>query len=144
MPISRYVVQRIIERDAEKEESVLPTGVARRVARDMLVLARIQELRFEEAGAREDWLKLLEEADAILDGWCTTPTGSTSRASPCERGRSGPSRTTDPETLNLERRHDRTRASTPTTALRLLSATPHGKTSLPSAASDRGRQAGHE
>ena len=67
MPISRYVVQCVIGRDAQKEEPVLPAGVARRVARDLLVLARIQELRFEEAGAREDWLKLLEEADAIIE-----------------------------------------------------------------------------
>ena len=67
MPISRYVVQCVIGRDAQKEEPVLPAGVARRVARDLLVLARIQELRFAEAGAREDWLKLLEEADAIIE-----------------------------------------------------------------------------
>ena len=67
MPVSRYIVQRIVERDVGKEEPVLPGGLARRVARDLLVLARIQELRFEEAGAGEDWLKLLKEADTIIE-----------------------------------------------------------------------------
>ena len=59
MELSRFVVQRTLMPDT------LPVEVLRRVVRQVLVLARLEERRLREAGAGEAW----DEAGDAIDDW---------------------------------------------------------------------------
>ena len=62
--ISRFVVERLL--DPPRDDGPLPVSLQRRMARDVLVLSRIEELRYGEAGAVEDWNGIVAAADAEI------------------------------------------------------------------------------
>ncbi len=59
MELSRFIVQRTLMSDS------LPQEVMRRTVRELLVLSRLEERRFREAGAGEAW----DQACEAVDGW---------------------------------------------------------------------------
>ena len=68
IPISRYVVQQslaTVERPAQ--EGRLPLSVQWRMARDIRVLLRLEELRFSQADQEDAWHAVVEDAEAFLD-----------------------------------------------------------------------------
>jgi len=83
MPISRYVVQQILGTTttpqvmtigrpqplttARPQAESLPTDLQWRLAHHLLVLARIEQYRFERAGSGEAWQAIEEEARALLE-----------------------------------------------------------------------------
>ena len=69
MPISRYVVERLLtDNETEETESdILPAALQRRLARDLTVLMRIEELRFRNEGLAEDWDRIVSAAEAGIE-----------------------------------------------------------------------------
>ena len=61
MELSRYVVRRATVPDP------LPAAVLRRVAREMLLLAKVEERRMAELGLEDRWEALGDAVDAWLD-----------------------------------------------------------------------------
>ncbi len=68
MPVSRFVVQRLTEEGWRSVPDALPVSVLRRIAREVLVLSRIEELRLSGRGDAETWKAIGEAVDAWLDG----------------------------------------------------------------------------
>ena len=74
MPISRFVVQQILGATttpqplttARPQPESLPADLQWRLAHHLLVLARIEQYRFERAGEGEAWQAIEEEAQALL------------------------------------------------------------------------------
>ena len=83
MPISRYVVQHILDTTTRPQAMTtttpqplttsgpqspgLPADLQWRLAHHLLVLARIEQYRFERAGSGEAWQAIEEEAGALLE-----------------------------------------------------------------------------
>ena len=75
MPISRFVVQHILDTTTRPQETTtirpqppdLPADLQRRLAHHLLVLSRIERYRFERAGEGEAWQAIEEEARALLE-----------------------------------------------------------------------------
>ena len=66
MPISRYVVQQALTA-MQPQPASLPVDLQWRLAHHLMVLARIEEYRFERAGASEAWQAIGEEMEAWLE-----------------------------------------------------------------------------
>ncbi len=66
MPISRFVVQQILGTTTTPQPESLPVDLQWRLAHHLLVLARIEQYRFERAGEGEAWQAIEEEAEALL------------------------------------------------------------------------------
>lgn len=64
MPISRFIVERLTEK--EPEMAALPASILRRMAREVLVLSRIEELRLSGRDAADVWEAVGDEVDAWL------------------------------------------------------------------------------
>ena len=65
---SRYVVRQslaTVERPAQ--EGRPPLSVQWRMARDIRVLLRLEELRFSQVGQEDAWHAVVEDAEALLD-----------------------------------------------------------------------------
>ncbi len=75
MPISRFVVQQILGTTTtpqplttgRPQPESLPDDLQWRLAHHLLVLARIEQYRFERAGEGEAWQAIEEEARALLE-----------------------------------------------------------------------------
>ena len=83
MPISRFVVQHILGTTTRPQDMTiyrpqdmtptrpqqpsLPVDLQWRLAHHLLVLARIEQYRFERAGEGEAWQAIEEEARALLE-----------------------------------------------------------------------------
>lgn len=65
MPISRFVVQQALTTTPPQPTS-LPAALQWRLAHRLMVLARIEEYRFERAGEGETWQAIGEEIEALL------------------------------------------------------------------------------
>ena len=65
MPISRYVVQQLMEPPRPPTEG-LPLELQRRVARQVLVLSKVEELRYREAKVADQWSALVADAEAEI------------------------------------------------------------------------------
>ncbi len=65
MPISRFIVERLTEK--EQQMSALPASILRRMAREVLVLSRIEELRLSGHESADVWKAVGDEVDAWLD-----------------------------------------------------------------------------
>lgn len=66
MPISRFVVQRALTTTPPQPEG-LPAALQWRLAHRLMVLARIEQHRFERAGESEAWQAIGEEIEALLE-----------------------------------------------------------------------------
>ncbi|MCY4608047.1 MAG: hypothetical protein OXD40_05570 [bacterium] len=75
MPISRFVVQQILGATTtpqplttgRPQPECLPVDLQWRLAHHLLVLARIEQYRFERGGSGEAWQAIEEEAQALLE-----------------------------------------------------------------------------
>ena len=65
LPISRYVVQRLTVPPRPPEQR-LPLELQRRVARQVLVLSKLEELRFRADQNPAEWAALLADAEAEI------------------------------------------------------------------------------
>ena len=68
LSISEHVVRGSSGPGEPEEAPGLPVSVLRRVARAVLALEEIEGRRLELQGAGEDWRRVLESADAWIDG----------------------------------------------------------------------------
>ncbi len=66
MPKSRYVVQRALATTPPRPEG-LPADLQWRLAHRLMVLARIEQYRFERAGEGEAWRAIGDEVEALLE-----------------------------------------------------------------------------
>lgn len=66
MPKSRYVVQQVLT-TTSPQQAGLPVVVQWRLAHHLMVLAHIEQYRFERAGAGETWQAIEEEVEALLE-----------------------------------------------------------------------------
>ncbi len=66
MPMSRFVVQQALTTTAPQAAG-LPADLQWRLAHRLMVLARIEEYRFERAGEGEAWQAIGEEIEALLE-----------------------------------------------------------------------------
>ena len=75
MPISRFVVQRILDTTSTPQPGTtmspqppgLPADLQWRLAHHLMVLTRIEQYRFERAGEGDAWQAIEEEAQALLE-----------------------------------------------------------------------------
>ena len=66
MPISRFVVQQALTTTAPQSVG-LPVDLQWRLAHRLMVLARVEQYRFERAGEDEAWQAIGEEIEALLE-----------------------------------------------------------------------------
>lgn len=66
LSISAYVVRTLLARP-EPVEPGLPPALVRRLARAVLVLERVERLRFEEQGGEDMWRALVAEIEDRID-----------------------------------------------------------------------------
>ena len=66
MPISRFVVQQVLATPAPQPTG-LPADLQWRLAHHLMVLARIEQYRFERAGEGDAWQAIEEETQALLE-----------------------------------------------------------------------------
>ena len=66
MPISRFVVRQALTTTAPQPAG-LPVNLQRSLAHRLMVLARIEQYRFERAGESDAWLAVGEEIEALLE-----------------------------------------------------------------------------
>ena len=66
MPISRFVVRQVLATPAPQPTG-LPADLQWRLAHHLMVLARIEQYRFERAGEGDAWRAIEEEARALLE-----------------------------------------------------------------------------
>ena len=67
MPISRYVVLSLLSTSESQPPPHLPLEIQWCMARDVLVLSRIEKHRFERAGEEETWQTICEAVEALLE-----------------------------------------------------------------------------
>ncbi len=65
MSTSGFIIDRAIAAAGESDDS-LPIPLCRRVARDVLVLSRVEELRHQQAGETAAWAELIATAEAVI------------------------------------------------------------------------------
>lgn len=66
IPISRFVVQQALTTTVPQPAG-LPADLQWRLAHRLMVLARIEQYRFERAGEGEAWQAIAEEIEALLE-----------------------------------------------------------------------------
>ena len=66
LSISAYVVRTLLAHP-EPAGCGLPPALVRRLARAVLVLERVEQLRFEEQGGDDMWRSLVEEIEGRID-----------------------------------------------------------------------------
>lgn len=66
LSISAYVIRTLLT-PPEPTEPGLPPALVRRLARAVLVLERVERLRFEEQGGDDRWRALVAEIEARID-----------------------------------------------------------------------------
>ncbi len=66
MPISRFVVQQALTTTAPQAAG-LPVDLQWRLAHRLMMLARIEQYRFERAGESDAWLAVGDEIEALLE-----------------------------------------------------------------------------
>ena len=66
MPVSRYIAHRLAGPEEALPEPEPWTGLLRRVAREAMILSRIEELRLANNGEQETWAAVAAEVDAVL------------------------------------------------------------------------------
>ena len=67
LPTSRYVVQRLLQPAEDQPPPSLPIDVQWRMARHLMMLARIEKHRFEQSDQLEAWETLEEACTAFLE-----------------------------------------------------------------------------
>ncbi len=67
MSTSGFIVDRAITATEREPDDNLPAPLRRKVARDVLVLSRIAELRYRQAGETEAWEEIVTTAEATID-----------------------------------------------------------------------------
>ena len=67
MSTSSFMVERAIATSAKESDDSLPTALCRRVARDVLALSRMEELRYREAGETGAWEEAVATAEAVIE-----------------------------------------------------------------------------
>ncbi len=66
MLISRFMVERALVVTETESDDSLSAPLRRRVARDVLVLSRVEELRYQHAGDTETWEEIVAAADVAI------------------------------------------------------------------------------
>ena len=66
LSISAYVMRTLLARP-EPTEPGLPPALVRRLARAVLVLERVEQLRFDEQGGGDMWRDLVAEIEGRID-----------------------------------------------------------------------------
>ncbi len=66
MSTSGFIGDRAIAAAQGESDDNLPTPIWRRVARDVLLLSRVEELRYQEAGETGAWEEIVAAAEAPL------------------------------------------------------------------------------
>lgn len=66
MSTSGFVVGRAIAATERESDDSLPTPLRRRVARDVLVLSRVEELRYRQAGKTGAWEEIVAAAEIAI------------------------------------------------------------------------------
>ena len=74
MSVSRFIVERTLVVAGKESDDNLPIPLRRRVARDVLVLSRVEELRYQQAGDTGEWEKIVAAAEVAIEaeetaGW---------------------------------------------------------------------------
>ncbi len=67
MSTSGFVVERALATAERESDDNLPAPLRRRVARDVLVLSRIEELRYRETGKTGAWEEIVAAAEAAIE-----------------------------------------------------------------------------
>ena len=66
MNCSRFVIERALEPPNIDREDGLNEAVLRRAVVDLRILVLVEQLRFEQGGAGDQWERLVAEAEASL------------------------------------------------------------------------------
>ena len=66
LSISAYVMRTLLARP-EPAEPALPPALVRRLARAVLIVERLERVRFEKQGGGDLWRAMAEEIDAWID-----------------------------------------------------------------------------
>ena len=66
MSTSSFIVDRAIATTQMQSDDSLPTPLCRRVARDVLALARVEELRYQQTGESGAWEEIVAAAEATI------------------------------------------------------------------------------
>ena len=66
LSISAYVMRTLLAR-TEPAEPGLPPALVRRLARAVLILERLERVRFEKQGGGDRWRAMAEEIEAWID-----------------------------------------------------------------------------
>lgn len=69
MSISAYVMRTVLARPEPAEPGLSP-ALVRRLARAVLILERLERVRFEKQGGEDRWRALVEETEAWIDAEC--------------------------------------------------------------------------
>jgi len=67
MSTSGFIVDRALAATARESDDNLPTPLRRRVARDVLILSRVEELRYRAAGEAGAWEEIVATAEAAIE-----------------------------------------------------------------------------
>ncbi len=67
MSTSGFIVDRSIAATQGESDDNLPIPLCRRVARDVLALSRIEELRYRDAGKIGEWEEIIATAEAAIE-----------------------------------------------------------------------------
>ncbi len=66
MSISGFIVERAIAATEREPDDGLPIELCRRVARDILILSRVEELRYRQVGEAGAWEEIVAAAEATV------------------------------------------------------------------------------
>ena len=67
MSNSSFIVERAIAATETQSDDNLPIPLRRRVAREVLVLSRVEELRYRQAGETGAWEEIVAAAEAAIE-----------------------------------------------------------------------------